>query len=170
MYMALKPMKYRKDDLSIGDVAPGQEVPGFDSWDHWTKKALIEQRMVRWSDNGEMAPDERAAAERKVVQPLPTGPLGPIERAELPVREASMFKDALPPIRSAVVDSTLREEEEMPNPLFQPTMAKPQDARIVVDTDPATVQVISCGACGKSGFKDANGLRIHQARVHKDIL
>ena len=173
MYLALKPIKYRKDDLTVGDVSPGQEVPGFDSWNVWTKKGMIDQKYVRWSESGQLAPHEVAAAERKVVQPLPRGPLGPVHHEAEKVREPSFYKSALPEIRAAVVDSGVIEAPEpVDNSLLVATAAKPADGRVVVDIDPnlGNGGGLSCTACGRTGFKDANGLRVHQARIHKDIV
>lgn len=173
MYLALKPIKYRKADLTVGIIAAGEEVPDFENWDHFAKRGMLEQKWVRWSDTGELAPHERAAAERKVEQPLPRGPLGAPPGEPERQREAEFYKSAipdLPELRGSVVDSEAPEEEPAANPLFKPAPAAKLDARVVVDTEPAPAGDIICGICQRAGFKDQNGLRIHQARVHKDIV
>lgn len=186
MYLALKEMNIRLPDLSVAAILPGQEVPGFADFATWTQKAMLDQLMVKWAPDGKLSPHEEAKANKRVIQHLPSGPLGPPQRDPEKVLETALYTPAEPKRHnsSLVVDSeapvltgepepvqALAEPQAAEETLFKAAPAARMNPSVSVTTDlpAASKGAHDCHVCGKQGFKNFAGLRIHMAQRHKDL-
>lgn len=178
MYLALKKLDVRMPDLSVAEIKPGTEVPGFAEWAPWTRKAMLDGHMVTWAVSGKLAPHEQEMAERVVHQPLPRGPLGAPAMVEAKVREPSLYVPATPNPHgtgAGAVDGDAVVYSEEPDHVVSATLtatAAPamgaRDRAVGVDRTPPAKGAHDCPVCDKQGFKDFHGLKIHMARAHKE--